>query len=1041
VTPIVRNPTLYMKYLELLHPHSAVWRACLRIFTALVAVIILPLDAVAQSNNGVITGRVFNPATGEYIRNAEVSIPGTQQSTLTEEGGRYRLANAPAGTVNLEVRYTGYDVAKAQVTVQTGGTTNRDFELVGTAGTARQGESVVTLAAFTVSSEREGNAKAIMEQKGAMNVKNVVATDTFGDIAEGNIGEFLKFMPGITLDYVETDTRAARMGGLEARYGAVTLDGGSMANTSTGGFGGDSRQFEFEAVSLNNIETIEVNKTLNADMPADAPAGSINLRSKSALDRKGARFNFNAGFIGNQYEHSFSETPRHDDAKHAKSRPTFSFDYSNAFFGNKLGLALNGASTSVFKEQFRHALTYDYNSAQAIAAGTPLITAINFKDGPKLTEKLSGGLKLDYEPLHGLRLTLASSYTWFSDEIGNRNLNFRVNAAQLGAGSNLTRVIANPVAGNGTRIEQTGSHGNKKTDTSNLALSFVWRKGSLTLDGLASYSRARQQNGAQHMGTVDQANLQLTRISYIAERPSVDSPEWTFTQTGGADWFDLNNYGRGDAQTGNINLGRSRAKTQQYVQQINARYVMPWDLPTYFKTGLYNQLMVRDREQIYSDIATYVGPTGSQLNSPMPASIATFRIGQAWGGNIQELPVPNKEALRGELINNPGYFTRSFANIGDALENVLESNQDVEEAIKAGYVTGNTRVGRWQFQAGVRYEATTTTNNVAERVPDRLNPFSVAAPTATDPGRRIAPANTVATYPDFIRARYAAGRVTKEGDYDSVLPSGSAVYRINKDFNIKLGYHEAIKRPRLDRVAGPWTIDETNLEVTIPNASLTPEKSRKISVNADFYFEPAGNASIHVFQTELKGASDETSPAPASEFGYGDHPVYGAYDFITFTNMAGTRKIRGVELSYNQQLTFLRHELLRSTRVFATYSRFTSDPMPNNFYPTAATAGIFYRYKKFNASIAGTWTDDVLTGGNTVAATARYFAGDREYLEQRYIFDVGLGYKLTRRLELYAAGRNAFNSGKTWFYRDSDKRIRQVEKYGGQWTVGLKGNF
>jgi iron complex outermembrane receptor protein len=551
------------------------WSGLRRLTFGALAILAAPFGAQAQPTTGAISGRVFNPATGEYIRNAEVRIEGTQQRTLTEDGGVYRIANAPAGNQTIVVHYTGYDIAKATVTVPASGEVTKDFELAGTVAPAAQGEQVVALNAFTVSAEREGNAKAIMEQKGAMNVKTVVATDAFGDIAEGNIGEFLKFMPGITLDYVETDTRAARMGGLEARYGAVTLDGGSMANASTGSFGGDSRQFEFEAVSINNIETIEVNKTLSADMLADAPAGSINLRSKSALDRKGSRFNFNAGLIGNQYEHSLSRTPRHDDAEHAKARPTFSFDYSNAFFGNKLGIAVNGMFTSVFKEQFRHSLTYDYTSAQAIAAGQPVITALNFKDGPKMTEKSSGGLKLDYEPFKGLRLTLASSYTFFSDEIANRNLNFRVSTGQLLPGSNATRVIAGPVAGTGTRIEQSGSHGDKKTDTTNLSLGFVYRKDRWTVDGLASYSRARQQNGGQHMGAVDTANLQLTRIAYTAERPSVESSAWTFTQTAGPSWFDLNNYGRSDAQSGNVSLGRSRAKTQQYVQQINARYVLP----------------------------------------------------------------------------------------------------------------------------------------------------------------------------------------------------------------------------------------------------------------------------------------------------------------------------------------------------------------------------------------------------------------------------------------------------------------------------------
>ena len=243
---------------------------------ALLTLLALPLLALAQGT-GAISGRVFDPATGEYIRNAEVRVQGTQLSALTEEGGFYRIANAPTGDVTITVNYTGYEAASATLSVAAGQTATKDFELKGLASTRRT-DDVIQLGQFVVATEREGNAKAIMEQKGAMNVKTVVAADSFGDIAEGNIGEFLKFMPGITLDYVETDTRAARMGGLEARYGAVTLDGGGMANTSTGTFGDNSRQFEFEAISINNIEAIEVNKTLSADMSADAPAGTIESK-------------------------------------------------------------------------------------------------------------------------------------------------------------------------------------------------------------------------------------------------------------------------------------------------------------------------------------------------------------------------------------------------------------------------------------------------------------------------------------------------------------------------------------------------------------------------------------------------------------------------------------------------------------------------------------------------------------------------------------------------------------------------------------------
>ncbi len=44
---------------------------------------------VAQSTAGSITGRIFNPATGEYVRNAEIRLQGTEQVAYSEEGGVY----------------------------------------------------------------------------------------------------------------------------------------------------------------------------------------------------------------------------------------------------------------------------------------------------------------------------------------------------------------------------------------------------------------------------------------------------------------------------------------------------------------------------------------------------------------------------------------------------------------------------------------------------------------------------------------------------------------------------------------------------------------------------------------------------------------------------------------------------------------------------------------------------------------------------------------------------------------------------------------
>ena len=71
----------------------------------------------APSATGTITGKIFNPSTGEYVRNAAVRIEETGQSAVSEGEGAFRLSPVPAGRVTLSVTYTGYRTATAKVDV------------------------------------------------------------------------------------------------------------------------------------------------------------------------------------------------------------------------------------------------------------------------------------------------------------------------------------------------------------------------------------------------------------------------------------------------------------------------------------------------------------------------------------------------------------------------------------------------------------------------------------------------------------------------------------------------------------------------------------------------------------------------------------------------------------------------------------------------------------------------------------------------------------------------------------------------------------
>ena len=186
---------------------------------------------VAQSTAGSITGRIFNPATREYVRNAEIRVQGTEQVAFSEDGGVYQLSNVPVGPATLQVTFSGYQLTTATVVVSAGAVAPRDFEIVSAQARGPAGkDEPLKLQAFVVSHEREGNAKAIMEQRRNMNISTSVAADTFGDVTEGNVGEFLKFLPGVEVEYVDGISRGPRVGGLDQQYVGVSMDGAAVAS-------------------------------------------------------------------------------------------------------------------------------------------------------------------------------------------------------------------------------------------------------------------------------------------------------------------------------------------------------------------------------------------------------------------------------------------------------------------------------------------------------------------------------------------------------------------------------------------------------------------------------------------------------------------------------------------------------------------------------------------------------------------------------------------------------------------------------------------
>ncbi|MGH7957699.1 MAG: carboxypeptidase regulatory-like domain-containing protein, partial [Opitutaceae bacterium] len=553
--------------------------------------LLLPLLAFAQNAaTGVVTGRILNPATGEFVRHAQVRIEGASQTAVSEDGGVYRLSGIPPGDVSLVVTYTGYHPSTATVRVTAGATVTRDFEITSALQERSAASTPIKLDQYIVSSEREGNAKAIMQQRNSMNITNSVASDVFGDVAEGNVGEFLKHMPGVMLDLIEGEVRNVSLRGLDSDYTGVTLDGISLAGADAIHATGGTRAFSFEQVSLNSMESIEVSKTISADTNANAPAGTINLKARRAFDRQGRRISWQANVTAFSRELTLNRTPGPDDNPSRKILPGGIFEYSDVFLNRRLGLVLNLSESNVYSEITHTSMGYN-QAATATDPRPAVITSLSTFHGPRTNRRSAITFTSDYKATPNLVLSLGFIYNhsdlWFF--FRNLALNTGARTGVLGADplTHFTSTAAGTVVVSPIAVSKLGT-------TYTYMPRFEYKKGGLAIEGRFAASDSESiYEPQQRRGAIFNFNPQALGVTFTAQRSRLTSADWQVRQIAGPDISDGANFTNPTLVTDDGRYTRVKLYSADVSASLNTRH---FGIPFVWKAGAKKTRDIRDFE-------------------------------------------------------------------------------------------------------------------------------------------------------------------------------------------------------------------------------------------------------------------------------------------------------------------------------------------------------------------------------------------------------------------------------------------------------------
>lgn len=958
----------------------------------------------ADTGTGSVAGSVTSTSTRNALQGAVVSIPALNRTEFTDSAGTFLLGNVPSGSVELVISYSGFEDQRRTVAVRAGEAAKLDVDM--------KPSQALVMDAFTVATQREGQALSITEQRNAVNVKNVTAFDEWGILPTQNVGELVSRLPGITFTTDEDNLiNNVSIRGQPSSYTRLNIDG--MSST---GVGGDGRTATLHSFSGSMYEQVEIIAGQTPDRRADSLGGQLNLKTKSPLamsERRRISYAASGRYFPSWSDRNFAVAER-------PLRPDFNLSYTevfDVFGGNRnLGIVLSASYQEVLNGHDWDILLYENTT-------NPLAQLRDYTRMSGLNDRFitAFSARADYRLSQSTRVSLRFLYNAGSEPF------FHYTAVNPWLSSNLTvnDPVTNPTGGikagyTANRIEmlpvantalQPGSVSvgaaqmrlnpqrysfTSKNPTGTLVFEHNW--GRLKVDHAYRWSNTHWDSGAgrqRENGTV--AMRTKDPIGFILDYSNPRGQ--VFTWTAGANPYAAASYAPFVITAANtttqpvpitstvFNKRDTITDTNEVAANINAAYLLPTELPITLKTGLDTVNRRVNSRAVYP--RRWYGVVGSVLPTTGLMPLTEFER-QNPG---PRLPIVDPAAISTTLNNSALWYE----DVNFTATQQYTGRYIFEEGVDAAYLQGSTKIGRFNFLGGVRGEWVNTETFTYFR----------------------ARSTAIAVEPDhFKRAALDYARQSRDGSYHKFFPSFHVAYDITNNLKARGSWSTSYGRPRRQDIVPTPTASDSAQTVTVGNASLKPQLAKNIDLKIEYYFSNTGMVSVTGYRkkiTDYIGPSGRSGQIVPEGAGNGFDGLYSGYEIIQSTNI-GDATVKGLEVDFRQRLDFLPGALKGLTaRANGTWLRTEgrfggTTPINTNqvvdFVPRAFNIGLLYTNKKFGASY-----DVNYTGQYPVAFSATSPGNGNIYRRAWTVMNVGVSYKVLPQATLFLNLNNIEQEG------------------------------
>lgn len=910
---------------------------------------------------------------------ATVRIDSSKITAISDKYGTATFTEIPQGTHQLSVYYIGYKDYNSTIVIN-----NKVIEI-----NVKMTSGVQELKEVIVLGDRlKGQAKALNQQKNSDNITNIISADQVGRFPDANIGDALKRVPGITMQNDQGEARNIIVRGMGPEFNSVTLNGERLPSAE-----GDNRRVQMDLIPADMIQTILVNKTLTADMDADAIGGSVNLITRSAPN--GLRISGTLAGGYNPIRETFTGTGN--------------FIIGNRFFNNKLGAVLSASYNNN---------KYGSDNIESVwakdANGKLFVNDNDIRVYDEWRVRKSASLALDFKinPVNTIYLT--GMYNWRDDRENRFRLRRRYRGDEEDYAADLIYDNSGNIIGynNGEVLRQTkGGINNSRNKNRrledqrvrSLALSGDHLLGKVKADWSVQYARASEKRPNERYISLGLRDITISQNITDQTRPLLTD------ETPLVDYTRLNELTEQlqDQYEEDINAKLGFSVPLSIIKGQQGHLLFGGRLRNKFKkrnNNFFSYKPVGDNEANYDNITLL--PLQNETNSkfyPGSKYVAGSFVTPAFLGDVD---VTNSSLY--EQTNEPAEY--------------LALNFTAKEVITAGYIELKQHFTKnFLANIGLRIENTAIdyTGNIVEGEEE------------------------------------LKGQVPYKNNYTSVLPDINLRYEVNNNFILKAAWTNAIARPKYYDLVPYININPNDLLLSTGNTLLEPVKSMNFDIIAENYFKSVGLVSAGLFYKKLNNFfynyidNNFTYDDFARLFPDVPNPIEQGdnWDFTQPRNGDGAQ-VWGFEIAFQRQLDFLGN-FWKGFGIYTnyTYTYSNADGIYNEGQlvrndvklPGAAphifNASLSYENKNLVVRVSGNFTssyvDDSADGGyNEDAFFDRYY-------DKQFFLDANASYAFTPQLRLFAEANNLTNQPLR-YYQGAKERTAQLEFYGPRFNLGLK---